>query len=155
LVQSGVLFRYELVCKLHTKRSPDEPDGNAWRRALIDGILGSSSRIQQIISSFRSDPDLGIVVADGNVFRAYEHWSGDEKWLAQLLPRIGIAPDVKDRSFPGGSIFWIRSFLLRPLCGLGLNLNDFEPEPLPRDGALAHAVERIFGLICEDAGMRA
>jgi lipopolysaccharide biosynthesis protein len=62
--------------------------------------------------------------------------------------------DVKDRSFPGGSIFWMRSFLLRTLAGSGLLLNDFEPEPMDRDGGLAHAIERTFGLICEDAGMR-
>ncbi len=154
LLQSGVLFRYDLVCKLHTKRSLHEQDGDVWRRALIDGVLGSSRQINQIVSSFRSDPDLGMVVADRNIYRAYEHWAGNEKVLAELLPRVGISPDVKDRSFPGGSIFWIRPFVLRALLGAGISLNDFEPEPLQRDGALAHAVERMFGLICEDAGMR-
>jgi lipopolysaccharide biosynthesis protein len=153
-LQSGALFRYELVCKLHTKQSPHEADGDGWRRTLIDGVLGSSCQINQIVSSFRSDPDLGMVVADGNIFRAYEHWAGDERLLAELLPRVGISSDVSNKSFPGGSIFWIRSFLLRTLVGTGLSLGDFEPEPLPRDGALAHAVERMFGLVCEDAGMR-
>jgi glycosyltransferase involved in cell wall biosynthesis len=162
LLQSGVLFRYDLVCKLHTKRSPhysEDPgrkyeDGDAWRRALIDGVLGSSGLIDRIMSSFRSDADLGMVVADGHIYRGYEHWALNEALLAELLPRVGISPDVKDRSFPGGSIFWIRSFLLRTLAGIGLQLNDFEAEPLTLDGGLAHAVERIFGLICEDAGMR-
>jgi lipopolysaccharide biosynthesis protein len=153
-LQSGALFRYELICKLHTKRSPHEPDGDAWRRALIDGVLGSSRQIEDILSRFRSDPDLGMVVAEGNIYSDYDHWSGNEMILAELLPRIGIAPSVANRSFPGGSIFWIRSFLLRTLQGTRLNLGDFEPEPLPRDGRLAHAVERMFGLICEDAGMR-
>src|SRR5439155_21723677 len=67
LLQSGVLFQYELVCKLHTKRSPHREDGDEWRAALINGILGSSRQIELIISSFRSDPDLGMVVAYGNV----------------------------------------------------------------------------------------
>jgi lipopolysaccharide biosynthesis protein/GT2 family glycosyltransferase len=161
-LQSGVLFRYDLVCKLHTKRSPyyrEDPrrkyeDGDAWRRALIDGVLGSSGLIDRIISSFRSDADLGMVVADGNIYSGYDRWTLNETLLAELLPRIGISADVKDRSFPGGSIFWIRSLLLRTLAGLCLQLNDFEAEPLELDGGLGHAVERIFGLICEDAGMR-
>jgi lipopolysaccharide biosynthesis protein len=153
-LQSGVLFKYDLVCKVHTKRSPYMQDGDAWRRALIEGILGSSSLIDKIVSSFRSDPDLGMVVADGNIYRGHEHWAATEKLLAELLPRIGISPDVTDRSFPGGSIFWIRSFLLRTLAGAGLLLDDFEPEPMKIDGTLGHAVERTFGLICEDAGMR-
>ncbi len=154
LLQTGALFRYELVCKLHSKRSPFESDGDGWRRTLIDGILGSSDQVNQIVSAFRSDPDLGIVVADGNIYSNYEHWSGNERLLSELLPRIGISPAVKGRSFPGGSMFWIKPFLLRTLAGAQVNLNDFEPEPLPRDGALGHSVERMFGLICEDAGMR-
>jgi lipopolysaccharide biosynthesis protein len=154
LLQSGVLFQYDLVLKLHTKRSPHYQDGDLWRRALIDGVLGSSHLIERILATFRSDPDLGMVVADGSIYRAQEHWAGTEKLLAGLLPRIGISPDVEGRVFPGGSIFWIRPFLLRTLAGAGIELNDFEPEPIQIDGSLAHAVERMFGLICEEAGMR-
>ena len=161
-LRSGVLFRYELLCKLHTKLSPhiqendgwDYPDGNTWRRALIDGVLGSPGLVDRILSNFRADPDLGMVVADGNIFRGHNGWAPNEKLLAKLLPRIGISPDVKDRSFPGGSIFWIRSFLLRTLASARMSIDDFDPEPLKLDGSLVHAVERMFGLICEDAGMR-
>jgi lipopolysaccharide biosynthesis protein len=154
LLQSGVLFQYELVCKLHTKRSPHRQDGDQWRCALIGGVLGSSFQIDQIISCFRSDPDVGMVIAAGNIYRGHDLWASNEKLLGELLPPIGISPDVKDRSFPGGSIFWIRPFLLRTLSGIRLNINDFEPEPVEADGSLPHAVERMFGLICEDAGMR-
>ncbi|TMK14667.1 MAG: hypothetical protein E6G72_01360, partial [Alphaproteobacteria bacterium] len=77
-----------------------------------------------------------------------------EARLAQLLPQIGISPEVKHRRFPGGSIFWIRPLLLRTLADLKLTLSDFEPEPMTLDGGLGHAVERMFGLICEDSGMR-
>src|SRR5262249_4454788 len=104
--------------------------------------------------NFHSDADLGVVVADGAIYREQEHWAGNERLLAELLPRVGISPSTEGRSFPGGSVFWIRSFLLRTLAGAGLSLDDFEPEPLGKDGGLAHAVERMFGLICEDAGMR-
>jgi lipopolysaccharide biosynthesis protein len=153
-LQSGVLFQYDLICKLHTKRSPHRADGDAWRRALIAGVLGSRVLIDRILSNFRCDPDLGMVVADGNIFRGHSEWASNEKLLGQLLPKIGISPDVKDRSFPGGSIFWIRSFLLRTLVGANISIDDFDPEPLKPDGSLGHAVERMFGLICEDAGMR-
>src|SRR5262249_24987289 len=128
--QSGVLFHYDLICKLHTKRSPHlrpsdgwrYPDGDTWRHALIDGVLGSARLVDQIVSRFRSDPDLGMVVANGNIFRGHDHWVNNEKLLVELLPRLGIPPDVRDRSFPGGSIFWIRSSLLRTLAGAGLRL---------------------------------
>src|SRR5262249_8541911 len=147
-------------CKLHTKRSPHlhkaqgwrYPDGDTWRHALIDGVLGSSHLIDLIVSRFRSDPQLGMVVAEGNIFQGQDHWVNNERLLAKLLPRVGISPDVTDRSFPGGSIFWIRSSLLHALAGAGFHLEDFDPEPLTTDGSLGHAVERMFGLLCEHAG---
>jgi O-antigen biosynthesis protein len=164
LLQTGVLFQYDLVCKLHTKRSSHmasflaqglaRHDGDGWRRELVNGVLGSPQQISQIISSFRLYPDIGLVVADGNIYRGHEFWVANEELLAKLLPRLGISPDVRDRSFPGGSIFWTRSSLLRKLSGAGLSLEDFEPEPAKVDGGLAHAVERMFGLICESEGMR-
>src|SRR5262249_36009830 len=91
-LQSGVLFRYQLVCKLHTKRSPhihpdigwNYSDGDTWRRALIDGVLGSSYLIDQIIERFRSDPEVGMVVADGNIFHGAEKWVSNEKLLDEL-----------------------------------------------------------------------
>lgn len=161
-LQSGVLSRYDLVCKLHTKRSPHihagadwvYPDGDTWRRALIAGVLGSSHLVDQIVARFRSDPELGMVVGDGNIFRGHEYWINNEQLLAELLPRMGISPEVRDRSFPGGSIFWIRSSLLGPLARAGFRLDDFDPEPLDLDGGLGHAIERMFGLLCEQAGMR-
>jgi lipopolysaccharide biosynthesis protein/GT2 family glycosyltransferase len=154
LVQSGALFQYELICKVHAKRSDHREDGDAWRRALIDGVLGSSPRVQQIVARFRADADLGIVVAEGNVYDGPDRWAGTEQKLAALLPRLGISPEVEHRSFPGGSIFWIRPFLLRTVASLNLASEDFEPEPAPIDGTLFHAIERIFGLVCEHAGMR-
>lgn len=161
-LQSGVLFKYDLVCKLHTKRSPhirpDDgwcyPDGDAWRRALIDGVLGNSRLVDQIVSRFCSDPELGMVVAEGNIFHGHDHWVNNEKRLSKILPRMGISPEIGDRSFPGGSIFWIRPSLLAPLADAGFGLDDFDPEPLPPDGSLGHAIERVFGLLCEHAGRR-
>jgi lipopolysaccharide biosynthesis protein len=154
LLQTGVLFQYELICKLHSKRSTYVSDGDEWRRSLIDGILGDSDRIRHIVENFRSDSDLGMVVADGNIFSGSERWTGNEAFLNILLPRIGITTDVDGKRFPGGGIYWIRPLILRTLLGAGLDVSDFEPEPMPVNGALGHAVERMVGLICEDAGMR-
>ena len=154
LLQTGALFRYDLICKVHSKRSTYVADGDEWRRQLIDGILGSKEQVNQILAHFDSDPDLGMVVANGNIYGGEACWSGNEAYLDKLLPRIGISTNYSDRSFPGGGIFWCRAFLLRSLLGSGIRLNDFELEPMPVNGALGHAAERMYGLICEDAGMK-
>lgn len=154
LLESGILYKYDLVCKLHGKKSPHRADGQQWRQELIKGVLGSPDLIERVVRAFDSDPDIGIVVAAGNIYQGAEHWISNCQILSELLPRIGISTDVLNRSFPGGSIFWIRSLLLRSFAGLDIRFEDFDPEPLATDGALAHAIERIFGLVCEDAGMR-
>jgi hypothetical protein len=155
LLRSGVLFKYDFVCKIHTKRSPHRPDGDNWRRTLISGVLGSSDLVDRIVANFRADPALGMVVAHGYLWSGPEPWSRNERWLNRLLPRLGFPPEVNHCTFPAGNIFWMRSSLLHPLLRLGIDLSDFEPEPLFIDGGLAHAVERIFGLICHYGSMRA
>ena len=155
LTNSGVLFRYELICKIHTKRSLHRVDGDDWRRVLLDGVLGGQDLVNCILEAFERDPDLGIVVADGQIYGwEQSHWAGNLERVRSLGAKIGIQEIPDGSPFPGGSVYWIRPFLLRQLAALELSSEDFEPEPLPADGTTAHAVERLLGLICHDAGMR-
>ena len=82
-LESGVLFKYALVCKLHTKRSPHRADGDAWRRTLIAGVLGSSALVERIVAAFDADPALGMVVAEGQIYDGPEQWRSNEARLAQ------------------------------------------------------------------------
>jgi lipopolysaccharide biosynthesis protein/ubiquinone/menaquinone biosynthesis C-methylase UbiE len=152
--ETGVLNRYDLICKLHGKRTIHRQDGDDWRRRLLGGVLRDRDHVQRIIGAFEADPDLGIVVADGQVFGGRpEHWVDNRVRVLEIGARIGLEHLSEGTTFPGGSIFWIRPFLLRTLTGLKLTAADFEPEPLARDGSTAHAVERLVGVVCADAGM--
>jgi hypothetical protein len=152
---TGVLNRYTLVCKLLTKRTPYRQDGTSWRTTPVDGVLGSQDKVERILKAFQSDQDLGIVVADGQVYGARpEHWIGNYNRVIELSVRLGWETLPNDILFPGGSIFWIRPVLLRPLVALKLSPGDFEPEPRRIDGTTAHAVERMVGVVCSESGMR-
>jgi lipopolysaccharide biosynthesis protein len=152
---TGALNHYEFICKLHTKCSIHLEDGDRWRRALVNGILGEPETVQRILAAFDSDPDLGIVVADGNIYgQNPDHWRDNRARVLDLGSRIGVNPTAEPALFPGGSIYWIRPFLLRTLVGIKATAADFDQEPLPLDGTAAHAIERIIGLVCADAGMR-
>ncbi len=153
-VRCGVLFKYELLCKLHSKRTPWREGGNEWRQHLIGGVLGSRETVGRILGSFDSDPDLGLVVADHQLFNGRDYWASNEARLLELFPTIGLKANSFEKSFAGGSIFWIRPFLLRTIDALGLGFDDFDPEPIGSDGTTAHAVERLISLVCQDAGMR-
>jgi lipopolysaccharide biosynthesis protein len=155
LINSGVLFNYELVCKVHSKRSPHRNDGDRWRTTLLSGVLGNKALVEDIVQGFETDADLGIVVAQGQIYGAREeHWVDNRDRVVELGGRIGIERVPTGSTFPGGSIYWIRPFLLRTIAALKLTANDFEPEPIAVDGTTGHAVERLIGLVCRDAGMR-
>ncbi len=154
IIRSGVLFRYDYVCKLHSKRTEWRPGGNEWRHHLIGGILGSREVVGTILAAMDADPDIGIVVADHQIFTGREYWASNEARLCEFFPAVGLDASSFEKGFAGGSIFWIRPFLFRSIDCLGLGFDDFEPEPLSNDGTTAHAVERLISLVCHDAGMR-
>jgi rhamnan synthesis protein F len=154
ILNTGVLFRYEFFCKLHTKRSLYREDGNYWRQNLVQGILDAKA-VTRILSAFDADPRLGIVVADGFAESREQRWLANLPLVNQLCTRGNIRPLPANGDwpvFPAGSIYWGRTSFLEPLARLNLAPSEFEPEPLPSK-ALPHAIERLIGHLCREAGL--
>ena len=147
---------YDVVLFLHSKRGNRFLDGEPWRRYLFQTLVGSTSIVESVLEAFRSDPLLGVVMA--------QHWGPVRKWvhwesnffIAQRLAKrmsINLSPaHVLD--FPSGSMFWLRPAALRPLLDLDLQIEDFPEETGQWDETLAHAIERLFLFVCEAAGYR-
>ena len=55
LINSGVLFHYDLVCKVHSKRSMHIDSGDTWRRELVGGVLSDPNRVAGILADFDTD----------------------------------------------------------------------------------------------------
>ena len=49
-------------------------------------------------------------------------------------------------------MFWARSKALKPLFDLNLGWNDYPEEPVPIDGSMLHAIERMLPLVTESSG---
>jgi len=155
LINSCVLFQYELVCKLHTKRSIQQQNGDSWRHNLMAGVLSDRSYVARVLRAFDAEPQLGVVVGQG-ANRKERNWSRHVKRVNELCSRIGlpaVTAETECPGYPAGSIYWIRSSLLRPIAHLNLVPEEFEPEPLPRDGCTVDAIERLVGHICRESGM--
>jgi len=57
-------------------------------------------------------------------------------------------------NFPVGTMFWARTAALKPLADLNLQWEDYTEEPIPIDGSMLHAIERIFGILPGLCGFR-
>lgn len=160
VVNAGLLDHYELVCKLHTKRSEWRAghqelagSGAQWRADLTGSLLGSADNVQAIMSAFAGDPELGVVTVPGSLLGP-EFWGGDQQSTRELLRRIELELNPQALRFPAGSFYWIRAFVLQGLRSLQLSAQDFEPELGQVDGTTAHALERCIGILTEEAGLR-
>ncbi|MDT4907215.1 MAG: hypothetical protein QOI69_456, partial [Pseudonocardiales bacterium] len=160
VVNAGLLDPYELVLKLHTKRSPWRSEhetlggtGAEWRASLFESLLGNPENVEMILSAFAEDPDLGVVTAPGSLLGT-EFWGGDYELVRELLMRIELNVDRDRLQFPAGSFYWIRGFVLQGLRSLMMTAADFDKELGQIDGTTAHAVERSIGLLSTEAGLR-
>ena len=145
------LSAYDLVCKIHSKKSPHRNDGDRWRADLLHRLLGDPLIIGEIFDVFDQDPEVGIVGPANNLDRSRASWGSNKERMKELIHRMGCSDNLKLEFF-AGSMFWFRPAALQPLKGLGLSLDDFEAEEGQLDGTLSHALERIFGLSAEAAG---
>ncbi|GAA2242206.1 glycoside hydrolase family 99-like domain-containing protein [Herbiconiux moechotypicola] len=158
VVNAGLLDPYEIVFKVHTKKSVWREahtelggSGEQWRESFFSELAGSAETFERILGEFASDPGLGILTSTGNVLGP-EFWGGDREIVGSLLARIQTDFDEEALRFAAGSIYWVRGFLLQGLRSLELTAADFEEEAGQVDATTAHAVERILGIVTGIAG---
>lgn len=146
---------YDLICKIHTKKSSHLKDGAEWRAWLFREILGDQKRVAEIIAAFETDPGLGMVTPEGYLYSGIDiHSFINKLWIGKLSEFLSV--DVHDFRFdyPAGSMFWCRASALRKLAWSGIRTLDFEPEKGQLNRTLAHGIERMFGVLVMDQGFR-
>ena len=158
---------YDLFCHLHSKASVEYDDGVGlrWRRYLLDNLI-SHDAVVDIVEMFANHADIGCVFP--RPFETIQNIminqgipligeAGEEQIINGLLRRMNIdrlySRDDLLCSF--GTMLWYRPKALQPLFDVGLTMEDFPEEPIPVGGTLAHAIERMPGVICESQGYRA
>jgi lipopolysaccharide biosynthesis protein len=144
-------LEWDVVLKLHTKRSDHREDGDAWRDELLDDLLAPDA-YARITSAFRSDELLGMVGPARHRLATTAYIGANGERVADVGRRLGVESLDSDASFFAGTMFYVRLAALGPLTALGLEPHDFEPEAGQIDGTLAHALERCFPLAVESAG---
>ncbi len=88
-----------------------------------------------------ADASIGMVFPDDPYAVG---WDANRIFAEAIAPRIGLETLPEHFIFPIGTMFWARSSALAPLMNLKLDWDDYPQEPLPYDGTLLHAIERLF-----------
>lgn len=158
---SGVFKRYDFVCKIHGKKSKHDANLCGWGDHLLNNLLGSEDIIKTILGHFLSDATVGVIYPVPTFFikvvvKKNSCWgrNGDNFMIAKdICDKLGIKTSPHDEfSFPVGSMFWFRPSAIQPLFDLDLKLENFCEENGQIDGTLAHALERLIGLVAEKQG---
>lgn len=146
LARQHDLTRYATICKIHTKKGMKEPE--RWRHALLRGTLGGRSQVAQTIRAFRRDPNLML----SGPRQLYLHgptyiWKNAAMMREMFGDTIGgFDIEREDWGFIGGTCFWISSRVLERVLEATREI-EFSASAYTDDGTIAHALERLFGLI--------
>jgi lipopolysaccharide biosynthesis protein len=150
-----ILDCYDVIGHLHTKKTADLRDeliGKRWYRFLLENLLGGKKNMADtILGRMASDPSIGMVFPDDPHIIGW----GSSKAPAEILARqLGLGMLPENFVFPAGTMFWARIEILRPHFNLGLTWQDYPKEPLPYDGTILHALERLLPFVAAKQSTR-
>jgi lipopolysaccharide biosynthesis protein len=151
--------RYSLVCRLHTKKTPqvESARGNLFKRHMFENLLNSGGYTTNVLDMFHDKPWIGVAVPPvvqisywtmGHAWYDNKEKAEDMKKLLDL--KVSFDPDTPVAAF--GTMFWFRPQALRKLFAHPWNWTDYNAEPHHLDGGLAHVQERLICYVAQDAG---
>jgi lipopolysaccharide biosynthesis protein len=139
--------------KLHTKKSGHRADGAQWCASLTAPLflLCQRGALEALLQKY---PELGLVAAKGHVLdgKSYSGGAGNMAWLRQLCAAANIAGVPEQFVFAGGNMFAGRIHAINQVLNPEIANLAFEEEQNRRDGTLAHAFERFFGILTQANG---
>jgi hypothetical protein len=162
LLEEGALDRFDVVCKIHSKKSLGAGRlpifGDIARRAMFLDLIASGAQAQKVAAMFADDPQLGVVGS-----ARFRQTTGrgapldlgrNQVAAAAIAAAMGAPLGSDDFDYFDGTMLWARPQALAPLARLGLS-REFPPVDAGlTDGALEHAVERLFNHAARAAGYR-
>ena len=156
------LMNYDLVCKIHTKKSNHDINLKGWRKYLWDNLLGNSLITNKIIHEFIENEKLGIVWPVSFPYITHlgleSGWGSNQNSFQNLetakkhFPELDLGNANSIFDFPQGSMFWFRPKALKLLTYKDISAHHFAEEDKQIDHTLAHAIERLFGIIVNKSG---
>ena len=147
---------YVAVLKVHSKKSEHFGGGERWRDGMLDELMPEDPAVLTDVLTAMRRPSTGVLGPKSAYFPLSTYWTGNAACATELL-RPAVSSDALARlatpeelGFFAGTMFWARLDALTPL--LTVRVRAFAREPTPKDGTLAHALERAMSVLPELLG---
>ncbi len=143
------LQKYNFMLHIQTKKSSQDNSLEEWRKFVFNHLLHSKEGVTYILQ--RLNDDVGIIAPPDYIF-CYDAtgWTQNMKQAQEIIDRsklnISLEVEVPTVKFPQGSMFWCKTDYIKELFNMEWEYKDFPTEPLPLDGTMAHALERLLFL---------
>ena len=151
------ITQYDLILKLHSKKSPHSNALSGWFEHCLDNLIGSIDVFYTNMRELNKD-DVAIIYPVENYALSlgikhdscWGHEDGNYDKAKPLLNKLGLHQIDRNSEFifPTGNMFWCKPTVLKPILDWGLKFEDFDNEGGQIDGTLAHSIERLIGLCC-------
>jgi len=154
---------YDYVCFMHNKKSPQDKPltiGRGFAQRCYENMLASKEYVQNVINTFDENPRLGMLFSPPVIHGPYRLlisnlWGVNHKNTIKLAEKLGVNVPIEeaiDPVFAAGGMFWFKPDALKKLVDYDWKYEDFPDEPLPIDGSLGHAIERIYCFAAQSEG---
>lgn len=156
-----VLSDFDYVCLIHDKKSvhiSPQYIVSSFRKYLYSCLARNEIYVKNIIDVFEKNPLLGMLYPPEPRFGPWKQvvpYSNKKNLIAarNLYEKLELkVPFDLNPEFPVGSMFWVRKDALSALFKHDWKFADFPGEPLPVDGTLLHALERLYPTIVQNSG---
>ena len=136
----------DLLIHVHTKKSPDltEAHGARWRAAIYESLLS-----QDAVDAF-NDPELGLLFADSS---RSVGWGRNKAACQTIGEHFGAQLADHPGPLPIGNMFFVRAAVAQAMREATQGLS-WPREPVPYDGTVLHAIERMWPQACRFAGLK-
>lgn len=157
------IMDYDYVCFAHDKKTAQmkpESIGAGFAYQCLENTLGTEGYVKNVIDLFEQNPRLGILMPPPPFHSSFlpalplgwgPNFNATEKLAKRLNLKVPMNPNVSPIS-PLGTMFWFRAKGMKKLFDYDWEYKDFPKEPNKNDGTLLHAIERVYGLVEQEAG---
>lgn len=153
----GELQKYDFMLHIHTKKSPYGSTLVGWRQFILNHLLRTKETVTYILKLLSTD--MGMVAPpDFTYCYDAKGWTANLTIAQEIIDKTNVKLNLKEDvpyiKFPQGCMFWCRTNFLKELFSLKWKYEDFPEEPIPTDGTIAHAIERLLFICNNDKRMR-